>query len=189
MNKTYARIICTTMTKSFFCKIFSQGPGPNSVRDVRRRLVVGLGFPPLAVIWPGDTSHSGKTDARLFCPDWEGCKSQMVPVLTTAAEGMGTHQEKFGFGFVSSSDGKEKVKSFQGLILKEGERVAWMRWTQIKTVLSQGRICQWNDNSHIYIVGAYLFQTKSWKHVKAHWHITKPVLSSCLSLYKAVNIG
>lgn len=94
-----------------------------------------------------------------------------------------------GFGFVSSSDVKEEVNSFQGLILKEGERVAWMRWTQIKTVLSQGRICQWNDNSHIYIVGAYLFQTKSWKHVKARWHITKPVLSSCLSLYRAVNIG
>lgn len=69
----------------------------------------------------------------------EGCKRQFIQVLRKAAEEKRNSPGKItGFGFFSSSHGKEVVNSFQGKLLKEGERVAWMGWTQIKTVLSEG---------------------------------------------------
>lgn len=85
-----------------------------------------------------DSSESIETDTQPFCPDWRLQKAINSSLRKNSRSNKYSPGKITGIGFFFFSHGKEVANSFQGKLLKEGERVAGMRWTQIKTVLSVG---------------------------------------------------
>jgi len=97
-----------------------------------------LGFFPVAVMWPCDRSQSIKTGTQPFCPDRRLQKAINSSFKKSSRRNKNLPGKITMSEFFFSSHGKEVVNGFPGKLLKEGERVAWIRWAQIKIVLSAG---------------------------------------------------